>query len=336
MPFVSVIIPIYNVEDYLRQCVDSVLSQNIPDMEIILVDDGSPDGCPKICDEYAAQDSRIKVIHKENGGLSSARNAGIDVATGEYMMFMDSDDWWNPDVDVQKIFEHVKANDSTEMFLFTSLDFIVGQGYFKRNEHYNLDKIRTDTVAHYYNDLLQNGNLEVSAATKILKATFVKQNNLYFRLGIKGEDNEWIIRVLRCLRSVKIINEPLYICRANREGSITNSIKKDNIVDLLNIVRNSLSYCAENDFEVKKQELCFGAYLWFVALGLTHHLNKKEYESIMSLFKSTVEVCKYAYSKKTKICYKFYKVFGLKIMAVILGYYIKFKNKRILNKEKVK
>ena len=92
-PFLSVIIPIYKVEDYLERCVKSVLNQDFKDIEVILVDDGSPDRCPQICDEFAKTDERIKVLHKPNGGLSDARNVGMDVATGEYLMFADSDDF---------------------------------------------------------------------------------------------------------------------------------------------------------------------------------------------------------------------------------------------------
>lgn len=92
-PKVSVIIPVYNVEEFLHRCVDSVLKQSLENIEIILVDDGSPDECPKICDEYAAIDNRVKVIHKKNGGLASARNAGMEIAMGEYIFFLDSDDW---------------------------------------------------------------------------------------------------------------------------------------------------------------------------------------------------------------------------------------------------
>ena len=90
---ISVIIPIYNVEQYLDRCIDSVKKQTYTNLEIILVDDGSPDNCGKMCDEYAEDDKRIKVIHKENGGLSDARNAGIEIATGEYITFIDSDDY---------------------------------------------------------------------------------------------------------------------------------------------------------------------------------------------------------------------------------------------------
>ena len=90
---VSIIVPVYNVEKYIYECVDSLLNQTYSDTEIILVDDASPDACPSICDEYALKDTRIKVIHKENGGLSDARNAGLDIATGDYVLFVDSDDY---------------------------------------------------------------------------------------------------------------------------------------------------------------------------------------------------------------------------------------------------
>ena len=92
-PIISVIVPVYKVENYIRRCLDSLVAQTYRHLEILLVDDGSPDSSGAICEEYAEKDSRIKVIHKENGGLSSARNAALDVATGDYIAFVDSDDW---------------------------------------------------------------------------------------------------------------------------------------------------------------------------------------------------------------------------------------------------
>lgn len=96
-PLISVIVPIYKVEEFLNRCVDSLLAQTYENLEILLVDDGSPDNCGSICDEYARKDSRVQVIHKANGGLSSARNAGLEIARGEYIAFLDSDDWIEPD-----------------------------------------------------------------------------------------------------------------------------------------------------------------------------------------------------------------------------------------------
>ena len=95
---ISVIVPVYKVEPYLRKCLDSIVGQTHRNLEIILVDDGSPDNCGAICDEYAARDERIKVIHKENGGVASARNAGLAVASGDYIGWVDSDDWIETDM----------------------------------------------------------------------------------------------------------------------------------------------------------------------------------------------------------------------------------------------
>ena len=96
-PLISVVVPVYKTEAYLRQCVDSLLIQTYSHLEIILVDDGSPDGSGAVCDQYARRDARICVIHQKNGGVSAARNAGVQVATGQYIAFVDSDDWVEPD-----------------------------------------------------------------------------------------------------------------------------------------------------------------------------------------------------------------------------------------------
>lgn len=331
--FLSVIIPVYNVEKYLRQCIDSVINQKMTDIEIILVDDGSPDRCPAICDEYCDKYDFIKVIHKENGGVSSARNVGFESAVGDYIMFLDSDDWWNALVDMKSILNVVRKNVDTEMFLLTSLDYIENDGYYKRTEHENLKNVRTDSVETYCEDLLSNGNFEVHAATKILRRDFIKNNNLLFKSGIISEDNEWILRLLRCLYRVKIIDEPLYIYRAGRAGSITNSIKKKNVSDVLSIVKNTIFYYSNNSSSrLKELELCYCAYLWFSALGLSYQLTKEERKELLSLFRETSCVCAYSKSSKTRLAYGVYRILGLKVTSIILGKYISIASKRKINK----
>lgn len=110
-PLISVIVPVYHVEKYLTKCVDSICSQTYDNLEIILVDDGGDDMCPSICDEYKKIDSRIKVIHKKNGGLSDARNAGLDIATGQYLYFVDSDDYID-DHTIEFLYASIVANGS--------------------------------------------------------------------------------------------------------------------------------------------------------------------------------------------------------------------------------
>ncbi len=334
--FLSVIIPVYNVENYLRCCIESVIGQGLKNVEIILVDDGSPDSCPTICDEYSEKYSFIKVLHKKNGGLSSARNDGVKIATGEYIMFLDSDDWWNSEVNMQDVLKTVERNSDVEMFLLTSLDYIEGDGYYKRKEHENLKQIDASTIETYYRDLLANGNLEVHAATKILKRDFLNKHGLTFKEGIISEDNEWIIRLLRCLRKVMIIDEPIYIYRAGRIGSITNNVKSKNVSDVLDIIKASIAYYGlQKDHLLKKYELCYCAYLWFSALGLSNQLNKDERKKLKNTFKETSCVCSYSNSPKTRLAYLVFRVFGLSVTTVILGKYIMLKGKRNINKKKV-
>ena len=119
---ISIVIPVYKVEKYLEKCVESVINQTYKNLEILLVNDGSPDNCPKICDEYAQKDNRIKVIHKENGGLSDARNAGIDVATGKYITFIDSDDYISNDY-VEYMYNLLKQNNTKKYWCFSKRGF---------------------------------------------------------------------------------------------------------------------------------------------------------------------------------------------------------------------
>ena len=126
MPTVTVIIPVYKVERYLDACVESVVRQSYADLEILLVDDGSPDRCPALCDAWAEKDPRIKVIHRENGGLSAARNSGIDAAKGEFLLFVDSDDLLEPDAVRRAVDAQRQQDADLVMFLY-------------RDEYYNED-----------------------------------------------------------------------------------------------------------------------------------------------------------------------------------------------------
>ena len=164
MPIISIIIPIYNVGFYLRCCLDSILAQTFQDWEAILVDDGSNDDCGKICDEYAAQDERIRVFHKENGGVSSARNVGLDNAQGKYLMFLDSDDFW-------------LRNDVLEM--------LIGKA-----EEYDLDIIRGEYSAMHEDGTLA-WNREISAERRN-HAGQILTNVEFLEYAIHGEFFLWL------------------------------------------------------------------------------------------------------------------------------------------------
>ena len=124
-PLISVIIPIYNVEKYMDRCLESVVTQTYSNLEIILVDDGSPDKCPQKCESWKKKDARIIVVHKKNGGLSSARNAGLDICTGEYICFVDSDDWIEKDM-IQHLLDLIQSEQNLQI---AQCDYIISQDY---------------------------------------------------------------------------------------------------------------------------------------------------------------------------------------------------------------
>ncbi len=206
---ISVIVPIYNVEKYLTKCIESIINQTYKNLEIILVDDGSPDNCPIICDEYAKKDSRIKVIHKKNGGLSDARNYGMSLATGEYISFIDSDDYIDENMYEQMVTALIDNNAD-----------IVSCAI---NDVYN-DKIETKNIKQeLYNtelaikDLLLEINLTQTVWNKLYKKEIIE--GITFEKYKINEDDFWTYQIIANSKRIITINKPFYYY-IHRESSI--------------------------------------------------------------------------------------------------------------------
>ena len=190
---ISVIIPVYNVEKYLKRCVDSVLNQTYQNLEVILVDDGSPDGCPAICDEYAIHDGRVIVLHKKNGGLSSARNAALDYPmTGDYVTFVDSDDWIAPDAYeyATKLMEIHQAQAVQFDVQLTSDEHIA-----MKNEKEVLQVLYGKDILEYYLDSSTRRSGGFSVCRCLFKASTAQHHR--FRNGKVNEDIDYKYKVLR-------------------------------------------------------------------------------------------------------------------------------------------
>lgn len=180
---ISIIIPIYKVEQYLDECVTSIINQTYKDLEIILVDDGSPDSCPQMCDEWAKKDARIKVVHKKNGGLSSARNAGLKVATGEYIGFVDSDDY----VDETMYEDLMRVMNLNEKTMVVSSPIIRNtDGVFTPYKVGTYDYKDEDTISFAeYMKLFLGMNMDATVWNKLYKREFIQT---MFREGRNNED----------------------------------------------------------------------------------------------------------------------------------------------------
>lgn len=334
-PVLSVVIPIYKVEQYLERCVNSVLNQDFQDLEVILVDDGSPDRCPQICDDFAEKDSRVKVVHKPNGGLSSARNAGIDVANGKYIAFLDSDDQWKKD-GLKPLIE-LAQNTYAQLIMFASVSFYEEEdGYYSRNDYGFFDKWKdTITSEQIYPYLIEYGNLQEHACTKFINLAFLRQHNLYFKAGILGEDTEWMFRMLREKVSIFVVNIPLYIYTENRAGSIVNTASTKSVRDLISTVKNSLEYYQNNpDAPTKQFELAHCAYLWSIAFGIFNNVPDVERVEIKKILKDVGKQLDLSSHPKSKKVGVLYKVLGFNMTAWVLCRYIKLHARNIINRKK--
>lgn len=196
-PQLSVIIPVYKVEKYLRQCLDSVVNQTFRDLEIIIIDDGSPDDCGTICDEYAQKDNRIIVIHKENGGLSAARNDGIERAQGEWLAFVDSDDWCDADY-YETMFKELNGR-KADVFVacrhykeFTDHQIIkiTYPGEFDYLKPEEMDFLCAKVLVPYYKDEKNKDAASMGLPwDKLYRTSFIKEKELRFDINSKtGED----------------------------------------------------------------------------------------------------------------------------------------------------
>lgn len=239
---ISVIIPVYNVEKYLRECVDSVLGQTYKNIEVILVDDGATDSCPQICDDYANQDNRIKVVHKENGGLSDARNFGIDASTGDYIIFIDSDDYWDSDTAVEHIVDIIDKEHKDIVLFFFKYFYEDEQGgrIVEYNKNFKNIKINGKSKAEQMSDIIKNHVYLSASWTKAIKRDLFIKNDLYFVKDILSEDIDWSARLMLYAESFSLLNESFYIYR-QRSTSITHTKTKKNIVH----IKNNIIKCIE-------------------------------------------------------------------------------------------
>lgn len=274
----SIVVPVYDVEQYLPRCIDSILKQSFTDFELILVNDGSPDNCPIICDEYADKDDRIKVIHKENGGLSDARNTGINKARGKYISFIDSDDFI-----VENAYEVLISQAE-----INSLDIITGNAL----NYYSEENIRLKTRKRSFESVLNGrsflkksydeGAMVHCVVSSIYSSALIKDNNLFFKKGILHEDNLWTPQVFLKAERVMYYDIDFYM-HFQREGSITKSKDKTkNGIDLMNIcyeLEEIYKTIQEEDIRAILYDVLVSTYLRAVCIG---NLTRKEYKCIVN------------------------------------------------------
>jgi glycosyltransferase involved in cell wall biosynthesis len=238
---VSIIVPLYNVEKYLRECVDSLINQTLHDIEIVLVDDGSTDSSGKICDEYALADSRVRVIHKANGGQASARNIGMDSCRGEYVLFVDSDDWILENT-CEILYKNAIDDDCDIVVgdLYNEEKIIRSNPKFRRiPDENNVIDCRT-----FLKQITKSNVYDIVPVLKLVKRSYLIENKLYYPTGLYYEDHEYSLKLLVAQDGkghVKKIRFPFYYYR-EREQSTTTEVTVRKVSDLFKIYKRMVDY----------------------------------------------------------------------------------------------
>lgn len=300
IPIVSVIVPVYKVEKYLRECVDSILNQSFDNFELILVDDGSPDSCPSICDEYKAKDRRVAVIHKNNGGLSSARNAGLDAAKGRYILFVDSDDYIKKEllsVCVKKIkeskadivrFGYTKIRDDKSVIHNTILE-----------DNYYLFKTSKDKLSFICERLL-SFKIPFTAWTALFDNSIIKKHHLRFanERNIYSEDSYFSTLYSFYSSNCITISNMLYVYRLN-ESSLMGTYRANKTHQINKCICWSKTLFNEcNDKDIKDK-----FYLIAVAFYRNELIHKTTKDSILYNIESIKMIDDKNYFKKQNKLY---------------------------------
>lgn len=314
----SIIIPVYNVQDYLKDCYYSIYSEKLSnDIEIILVDDGSTDKSGEICDSFL-KNRKTLVFHKKNGGLGSARNYGIRKSHGKYITFVDSDDIIYKESLIEVI-NYLKSKDTDLLFL--NISKFYPDGKIKDiGENIKQEKIHNKNMIDIINHLTSREKFPASACGKIYKKEFLFDENIFFPNDKRiSEDMGFSFECIYRAKEIDKLDIPFYFYRKERENSITSNIRIDNFLGLKQfIVETSERYSNKLNNKKTKSMFSYIAYEYCILLWQLNFLKKEEKEKALDFLKEYKWVLRYGRSKRTKIIRFLSIFFGLKCTSKIL------------------
>ncbi|MCC3356088.1 glycosyltransferase [Bacillus sp. REN16] len=319
MPFFSIIVPVYNVDNYLRQCIDSIISQSFNDYELILVDDGSTDQSPAICDEYANNNNKIRVIHKLNGGLSDARNVGIKNATGEFIIFVDSDDYIISNT--LNNFYLILKNDYYADVLITRIMKVFSENEIKyMDSEFPIDKFKNGNKEDVISWIFRKSQIAWPSVRYIVRRTFIKNNNLNFKKGYLHEDIDWTSKLFLYADKFTVSDYFWYSHRMERVGAITSNKSGKRVLDVIDIVQENINNPNYLHLDNNSRTIIFERLVLsiFYMLKSYKYLRKEEKLKIEEKLKGNLEIFKYTSSRKHKCFLYFCKFFGFKLGLNVL------------------
>jgi len=326
MTLMSIIIPVYKVEKYLHNCVDSILKQSFIDYELILVNDGSPDSCPAICDDYAADDKRIKVIHKENGGAWEARNAGIRAAIGEYLLFIDGDDFLADD-SLMNVVELLKSDGKADVILLNAAYYYNDDNIKYFNTVFHKDKLYKRSHMEALTFLTSISDFNTSACLKLTKRELIISNDIFFNDIIWGEDTDFSMKLYLCAKTYNYCGSYIYYYRKERADSCTYSFSEKKFTDLLFIISKWVCAATENpDYKIFSSAIySYFAFQYCLLLSGYNKIDSQGRKKYKAESKKYSWLLKETKDRRVLLVRIFYSILGLRLTSIALGFFEKLK-----------
>ena len=333
----SIIIPVYNAEHYLPQCLDSIAQQTFRDFEVLLIDDASEDQSSEICKRYETKDGRFHLFRqKKNAGAAAARNRGLELAQGEYIAFIDSDDYWGRNDALQMLNELIISNNNPD---------ILGSSMGEYFDHSKTISIKNTAIAatinslEYYDamdKLIELGYYYSSASGKVISRALIQENGLCFPEELRNnEDTAWSISILYVAKSIKWLDQTYYIYRRQTPDSASKvRISVAQLESMNTIIYNHLQKLKSRslDDDRIRQSNCFIAYFYIIYLARLFCDKSAGYKQRREAQRKNTWLFDFHINKRVRIVFIFYRIFGYQLTGMLLAATLKHEERAILER----
>ena len=314
----SIIIPVYNVERYIDNCIQSIISQTFHNYELLLIDDGSTDNSYQCCCRYSKENKQIKVFHTENRGASAARNFGIDQASGQYILFIDSDDFLK-NIHALELIEQRISEYEEDTILYGCIDKDLATGKETISRKYDLSQINNQPKEHILKYLYESGNFPGAAWIMCTKLSLINEKAIRFPINMTAEDYYWISCILHFSNKIGAINMPLYVYHKNRINSITSHPRLSGIKGICHAIAHWLLYKNEGETYITN----FLCRTFIIALYNYSNLSSVQKKECRHEIKSAKKILTKSSLFSFKLLFLLINIGGISITARCIRFLVK-------------
>jgi glycosyltransferase involved in cell wall biosynthesis len=322
---ISIVIPMYNAGHLIEECLTSIANQTYRNYEVFIIDDGSSDNSPELVSNFSKSNQNFNYVLIKNGGANNARNVGLNYCTGDYVIFVDQDDFFTSKNVFQELIEIFKNLPETDFIIYKYVEYFQKSNIYKKRPDFGklaVDEKRT-TFDQLYS-FVSNGNIPISPWDKIFNRQFLINKNINFPVGLIAGDINWFIELIEKSNNIVVLNAEYYAYRRQVSSSLTNSFSLKSFLNFLEIIEDESARLKNKEKDNFTELFCsFLAYEYSILLGLSSNLNKVEFEKYHDRIKALKWLFKFDINKKVRKVKLLINLVGIRITSKILSFYIR-------------